>query len=43
MKCSKCGAEINRLNHHFVPSKKIKEGKRLCIKCMKEENITTLV
>ncbi len=43
MKCAKCGAEINKLNHHFVPSRGNREAKRYCIKCAKEENIVTLV
>lgn len=43
MKCSKCGAEINKLNHHFVPSGGKGKGKRYCIKCVKEEKIVTLV
>lgn len=43
MICSKCGAEINKLNHHYIPSKEKKEGKRYCIKCTKEEKVITLV
>ena len=43
MYCSKCGAEINELNHHFVPFKRKKGGLRYCLKCAKEEKIVTLI
>ncbi len=43
MKCQKCGVEINKLNHYYVPLKNGKEGVRYCIKCAKEENVITLV
>lgn len=43
MKCCKCGMEINNLNHHYVPSKNGREGKRYCLACAKEEHIITLV
>ncbi|MFH0977376.1 MAG: hypothetical protein V1874_16475 [Spirochaetota bacterium] len=43
MKCNKCGSEIHKLNHYFVPSKDSKNGKRFCFKCAKEEKIITLV
>jgi uncharacterized protein with PIN domain len=43
MKCSKCGKEINSLNHYYVPMKNRKEGLRYCINCAKEEHIVTLV
>jgi len=43
MKCSKCGAEINKYNHFFVPSKEKNGGKRYCIKCAREDKIVTLV
>ncbi len=43
MKCSKCGKEINMLNHFYIPVKNRKEGIRYCIKCAREENIITLV
>jgi DNA-directed RNA polymerase subunit RPC12/RpoP len=43
MKCSKCGKEINKMNHHYVPAKNKKEGQRYCIKCAREEEIITLV
>jgi formylmethanofuran dehydrogenase subunit E len=42
MKCSKCGKEINKLNHFYIPSKE-KEGYRICIECAKKEKIVTLV
>ncbi|HOA07881.1 MAG TPA: hypothetical protein PK624_08370 [Spirochaetota bacterium] len=46
MKCSKCGKEINSLNHHFIPAAagdKTSEGYRLCIECAKREKIITLI
>ena len=43
MKCSRCNAEINSLNHYVVPVKEKQKGLRYCIKCAKEENIVTLV
>ncbi len=43
MKCAKCGAEINNLNHYFVPYKDSRGGIRLCIRCAKEEKIITLI
>ncbi len=43
MRCHKCGDEVNRLNHFYVPSIDKQKGKRYCIKCAREENIITLV
>jgi len=43
MKCSKCGKEINTLNHYYIPVKNRKEGLRYCINCAREEHIITLV
>jgi hypothetical protein len=45
MKCNKCGNEVTKLNHFYVPSPAVerKEGKRYCIKCAREEKIITLV
>lgn len=45
MKCSKCGVELNELNHYYVPrrTKGEGEGVRLCIKCAREEHVITLV
>ena len=43
MKCSRCGTEIDKLNHHYIPQKDKKEGIRYCIKCAKEELIVTLI
>lgn len=43
MKCNKCGAMVNELNHFFIPSKDNKDGKRYCIRCAREEHIVTLV
>jgi len=43
MKCSKCGKEINTMNHFYVPAKSRKEGVRYCISCAREEQIITLV
>ncbi|HPB81341.1 MAG TPA: hypothetical protein PK200_04805 [Spirochaetota bacterium] len=43
MKCARCGAEINKLNHYYVPGKDSKEGVRLCISCAREEKIVTLI
>jgi len=42
MKCSRCGVEINRLNHYYIPQRS-KKGYRLCIQCAKKEKIITLV
>lgn len=43
MKCSRCGAIINDLNHFYVPVKGKKEGMRYCIQCARQEQIITLV
>ena len=43
MKCTKCGAEINSLNHFYIPVKNTKDGLRLCFKCAREEKYITLV
>ena len=43
MKCSRCGKEINELNHHFIPQKNRREGLRYCIACAREERIVTLI
>ena len=43
MKCSKCGAEINSMNHFYVPGRNKQEGMRYCIRCAREEKIVTLV
>ncbi|HOE20193.1 MAG TPA: hypothetical protein PLH80_07230 [Spirochaetota bacterium] len=43
MTCDKCGAEINRLNHYYIPGDKNTKGKRYCIRCAKEEKIVTLI
>lgn len=43
MKCTKCGTEINNLNHYVIPLKNRKEGMRYCFKCAKEEHVITLV
>lgn len=43
MKCSRCGREINNLNHYYIPRKNRKEGLRYCIACAREEHIVTLV
>jgi len=43
MKCSKCGADITKLNHFFVPFKNDKGGNRYCIRCARELKIVTLV
>ncbi len=43
MKCSRCGAEINNLNHYVVPQGSRKEGLRFCFKCAREEHIITLI
>ncbi len=43
MKCSKCGEEINNLNHYYIPVKNGQKGMRLCIKCAKEEHVISLV
>ena len=43
MRCEKCGSLINKMNHHYVPDKLKKTGKRLCLICSKEEKIITLV
>ena len=42
MRCEKCGAIINELNHYYIPDK-MKDGKRLCIKCAKEDRVVSLV
>lgn len=43
MKCARCGKEINKLNHYYIPVPNSKEGRRLCISCAKEENVITLI
>jgi DNA-directed RNA polymerase subunit RPC12/RpoP len=43
MKCSKCGAEITKMNHHYVPAENKKEGKRYCLRCTHRERVVTLV
>jgi len=43
MKCSRCGKEINSLNHYFIPRPGSKDGLRYCINCAKEERIVTLI
>ena len=43
MKCSRCGCEINSLNHFYIPVKNRKEGIRYCINCAREEKVVTLV
>ena len=43
MKCCKCGVQVNKLNHYFVPAKNENECRRYCISCAKEEQIITLV
>ena len=43
MKCTRCGKDINVLNHFYIPVKNRKEGVRYCIKCAREENIVTLI
>jgi hypothetical protein len=43
MKCSRCGKEINSLNHYYIPIKNRREGLRYCIACAREEQIVTLI
>jgi peptide methionine sulfoxide reductase MsrB len=43
MKCSKCGVDINNLNHFYIPEGNKKEGRRYCISCARSEKIITLV
>ncbi|HOK01890.1 MAG TPA: hypothetical protein PKX79_00745 [Spirochaetota bacterium] len=43
MKCARCGKDINKLNHFYIPIKGRKEGIRYCIECAREEKIVTLV
>lgn len=43
MRCSRCGAEINKMNYHYIPDGKKKNGKKYCLKCMRKEGIVTLV
>ncbi|HNR89332.1 MAG TPA: hypothetical protein PKM65_13400 [Spirochaetota bacterium] len=43
MKCSRCGTEIHKLNHYYIPSGESSQGLRYCIKCAKEEKIVTLI
>jgi hypothetical protein len=43
MKCSRCGKEVNSLNHYYVPQKNRSEGLRYCIACARAEHIVTLI
>lgn len=43
MKCSRCGREINSLNHFYIPRRNRAEGLRYCIQCARDEHIVTLI
>ncbi len=43
MKCSRCGREINSLNHFYIPRGSRAAGLRYCIQCARDEHIVTLI